>query len=186
MAHRRGSFRGRGISESQRRKKTWAGFGIAGIPNYGIELRLGVPGAAPLDAVVLAQFSSATSSKFVEGTLIRLRGSVDVPKSTAGDTTTSITVAFGIGFITDEAAAAVSVPNPATPEGASWDGWMFHRTGAQGNLDANSGVVDSKSMRKWNDGQSLVFVAGMSLPSLSTVATVQIVQVFLRGLILLP
>jgi len=128
---------------------------------------------------------SQEAQAFVEGTILRIRGSLDVPKSTTIPGTGAITVAFGIGFVTDEAFAAGGLPNPATNEGVDWDGWMFYRSNVQGSLDANAGIVDSKSMRRWQGGMTLAFIAG-GCSDEPTGFTGFNVQAILRLLILLP
>ncbi len=190
MAHRRGSFRGRsGISDAQRRKKSWTGFGVENNVETGLTISTGDTGGVAGSSLGLLIVSSANGAGlgFLEGTLIRMRGSVEIPKSTTpgfgGNSGT--TVAVGIGFASDEAALAGAVPNPAESLGADWDGWMFYRSQMQGNLDANSGVMDVKSMRKWQSGNSLIIVAGVST-SLVAGASDQTISMLIRGLFLLP
>jgi len=116
---------------------------------------------------------------------MRVRGSIELPKSTGAAGGIHHTVAFGMGFVTDEAFAVSAVPNPATPEGADWDGWLFYRAQLQGSLDANAGVVDSKAMRKWQSGMTFVLVAGQATDSVSG-ETAQTVATIFRSLFLLP
>ena len=189
MAHRRGSFRGRsfGISESQRRKKSWLGFADAGSEVTGNLLEIpDIAGAAGSSLVVSGITSPAAAQLgLLEGTIMRIRGSIEVPKSTISNVATKITVAYGIGFVTDEAFAVSAVPNPATPEGADWDGWLFYRAQLQGSLDANAGIVDSKAMRKWQSGMTFVQVAGQATDLVGG-TTAQNVATIFRGLFLLP
>jgi len=85
--------------------------------------------------------------------------------------------------VSDDAAAALAVPNPATATGYDWDGWMFLRQGNSAALEPNAEIVDVKAMRKWKSGDSIVFVAGFS--GLGT-PTNQVFPFSLRGLFLLP
>ena len=186
MAHRRSSFRGRGgISESQRRKKTWLSFAsVLTAETVGTELIIPpLVAAGGSTAVFGLPSANAAALGLLEGTIMRVRGSVEIPKSTVASN--FFVVAFGMGFVTDEAFAAGAVPNPATPEGADWDGWMIYRSQLQGNLDANSGVLDSKAMRKWQSGMTFVQVAGLATNDAAGAAS-QTVQTILRGLFLLP
>ena len=184
MAHRRGSFRGRsvGISQSQRRKKSWSAFAEAGNIYAGVRLVVPAPGAGPSSSLFVQGITSKNGAGFVEGTVIRIRGSIEVPKSDLG--IPEQTVAFGIGFVTDEAFAVSAVPNPATAVGADWDGWMFYRAQLQGSLDANAGIFDVKSMRKWQDGMTFALVAGIATEGAGSGAAQ--VSVIARALILLP
>ena len=88
--------------------------------------------------------------------------------------------------MTDEAAAASAVLNPATAAGADWDGWLFYRSNVAGVADANASVMDSKSMRKWQSGMSLVIVGGQAIDGFSTVSFAQTIEMGVRGLFLLP
>jgi len=182
------SFRGRGrvgISESQRRKKTWVGFGIAGNVINGFELKPASLVAAG-GSISLVSFSAKGSFSLEESTLMRIRGSVQVPKSTPGPNSgTNDVSAFGIAMVTDDAASVGAVPNPATVLGADWDGWLFYRSNVSGVLDANGTIFDAKAMRKFTGGQSLVFVAGLASDFVSGV-TAGITLVSCRGLFLLP
>jgi len=183
MAHRtRGRSLGR-IPDSIRRKKSWLSFGLAADPTFIIALQPATPaiGAPTVDVVAVA---SGDAPHLVEGTLIRMRGSILVPKS-SDDTVVADVMAFGIGFVTDEAAAAAAVPNPATVLGADWDGWMFFRSNVAAPVDTTGTIMDAKSMRKWNSGMSLVLVAGAATTNGTPVATAA-VQLQLRGLFLLP
>jgi len=185
MARNSRSFRSRGISESQRRKKSWFGFADAGSVQTGN--RLVVPaGVSPGSTLTIVGIDSATAASIgvLEGTVLRIRGSMDMPKSEVSSFSGDV-FAFGIGFVTDEAFNAGAVPNPASSEGPDWDGWLFYRSQAQGNLDANSGIVDSKAMRKWQSGTTLCLIAGNSNND-GAGPTGGIVTLLLRGLFLLP
>jgi len=159
MARRASSFRGRsGISESQRRKKTWTGFVVGTGMKNGFSLP--VP-AAPdnSESLALIFFPADGTAALSESTLLRIRGTVSIPKSTPASPVNTV-VAFGIAMVTNEAAAAGSVPNPATVFGADWDGWLFYRSTVLDTVETQAGIFDAKAMRKFNGGTSLVFVGG--------------------------
>jgi len=186
MANRsRSTFR-RGISETQRRKKAWIDMNPG--PAIGEDLSGGAifaPSHVGADeGVTVLQFPSQAG--FLESTILRIRGSLLVPKSSYSSSAfgTEIT-AFGIGIVSDEAAAASAVPNPATATGYDWDGWMFVRQAATTPVDPAGEVVDIKSMRKWQSGQSIVFVAGTATSNVAGMAGSNI-SMSLRGLFLLP
>ena len=183
MAHARGrTFRRGGISESQRRKKTWSGFtiGSSGFNGFTLEVPALV---APGSVLTLVSFSAAQTTSLAESTLMRLRGSVLVPKSTPDALSDQVTIAFGVAMVTDDAAALGAVPNPATILGSDWDGWLFYRANLAAPFDANATVMDAKAMRKFNGGMSLVFVGGQASDAASAESVS--IGVILRGLFLL-
>ena len=170
MAHRRGSFRGRGISDSQRRKKLWSAFqgpavneSSLGDPTITLnfELAAGPVLTSPQSQSFAHVFVAANDAGAIdpESTLMCLRGSLQLQKNAVGVGNIQ-TFAFGIGVLEAGAALLGAFPNPATPEGANWDGWMFYRSQAQGALDANAGQVDAKAMRKIQSGYALIMVMG--------------------------
>jgi len=178
----RSTFR-RGISETQRRKKAWIDM------NPGPALGFDSSGGAiiPPDVVggvpTVAVLAFPSQSGFLESTILRIRGNIKIPKSTYVEGAQSKVFAFGIGIVSDDAATALAVPNPATATGYDWDGWMFLRQGATEALEPNAEIVDVKSMRKWKSGDSIVFVAGLSGASAQTGIAFEF---SLRGLFLLP
>jgi len=182
----RSTFR-RGISQTQRRKKAWIDMNV--LPFFGKDLAGGEllppPIAGVGESVSLLQFPSQAG--FIESTILRIRGSITVPKSIytsdASDNTTI--TAFGIGIVSDQAAEALAVPNPATSTGYDWDGWMFLRQSGLDPLDANATTVDVKAMRKWQSGDSIVFVAGAATDAVAGYTSIA-VDFSLRGLFLLP
>jgi len=90
---------------------------------------------------------------------MRIRGSLNMQKNTiVALETTNFAVGFGV--METGAAAQAAFPNPATPEGADWDGWMFYRSLNSAIVDAASTIIDVKAMRKVQSGYSLVFVCG--------------------------
>jgi len=181
MGHRRSFRSGRsGISDAQRRKKTWSAVALQGFECDGLTIIPATPviGTATL---ALAQIRSSVAIEFVEGTILRIRGSLDVGKTSPG----ANTEAFGIAFVSDEAADAGVVPNPATVAGASWDGWMFYRSNVLSAVSSDGSILDSKAMRKWDGGQSLVLVSGACTESGSPGVPVG-TQISARFLFLLP
>ena len=106
----------------------------------------------------------ATSTQL---TLIRLRGIFHgFLKTGAADA--GFQMAVGVGLVTNEAFAvgATAVPGPISE--ADWDGWMYHRfvdihqaTATFDGGEANSNFdieVDTKAMRKWSEGYTLLTV----------------------------
>jgi len=198
MAHRRGSFVRR-VSPAQRRKKAWAAFRAfpqsttSGTVATSIILNFsgntdGVsnPGVASFGYVFPTGKESGALD--AESTLIRIRGSLILDKNVVGATEFEAH-AFGIGVMETGAALLGSFPNPASPEGSNWDGWMFYRSISTAVLDAEASIVDVKSMRKIESGYSLIFVAGVhvttdddSVPAIAGVNA----EFTSRGLFFLP
>jgi len=181
----RSTFR-RGISETQRRKKAWIDMNVGPIaPGADISGSALTPPdlVAPGDSVSLLQFPS--QSGFLESTILRIRGNLTVPKSVYFDGDSLTVSAFGIGIVSDDAASALAVPNPATATGYDWDGWLFLRQGNSEALEPNAEIVDVKAMRKWKSGDSIVFVAGLATATPAG-ATGSKFAFSLRGLFLLP
>jgi len=186
-------FRGRGrstrvarIPESMRRKKTWIGFSAVGSETIGLNLDPGLPAiGAPVVAIASVTSLEASAAGLLEGTLMRIRGSIIVTKSDISGAVSDVVIAFGIGFVTDEAAAAGAVPNPATAAGADWDGWLFYRSNLAAPLDANAAVMDSKAMRKWDGGQSLVLIGGAATDAATPTGFTN-TTLIVRALFLLP
>jgi len=182
MGHRRGSFRGQRVSETQRRKRSWQAFTDT-LDSWRIVLNPPALVSAGSTLALVSFDGAGTFPGLIESTILRMRGMLDMPKSVMTAATQTIQ-AFGIGFVTNEAALAGAVPNPATASGAEWDGWMFIRTSTQIALDIQGTVLDIKAMRKWDTGQSLVFVAGAETDSTTTGN--DLFKMSIRGLFLLP
>jgi len=163
---RRGSFRGRsaGISDSQRRKKSWIALGDEASPTLAGFFLFPSGIGSPGESQALLRFDAAGAfPSLIESTILRMRGYVDVPKSILTNAATATVEAVGIGFVTTEASFAVGgVPNPASLNGAEWDGWMFLRSSSQVSVDNQGTLLDIKAMRKWQSGTSLVIVHGFS------------------------
>jgi len=201
MAHRRGSSRFRGISDSQRRKKVWGPLtafavdedaSVSGEQSNTLNFQLSVgatlPGTQSRSIGYVFGVGGADAIQ-PESTLLRLRGSLQMDKnSIAGDGIE--TFAFGIGVMEVGAALLASYPNPATPEGSNWDGWMFYRSLNSGVIDAASTFVDVKSMRKIQSGYALVLVSGQSKAPFTVGGNATLgamsAQFTSRGLFLLP
>jgi len=200
MAHRR-SFRGRGISDSQRRKKSWiqistparfAGAGTTTAETSNLQFSLPLDAAPSLtDFRQTAGFFSdlTTLGLPAESTILRIRGSVLFGKNDAISNDVTM-LAMGIGVLESTAAAAGVVPNPATPDGGSWDGWMWHRSQQSTALDVEGTVFDVKSMRKVQGGYSMILVFGRHIQNVIDVPVDPVSQIEasinLRVLVLLP
>jgi len=123
-----------------------------------------------------------------ESTLLRIRGSLQMVKNSVQAVLLE-TQAFGIGVMETTAALLGAFPNPASPSGADWDGWMFYRSLMSGIVDATGSVIDVKSMRKIQSGYSLIFVSGsyaVTTDDSATQAPAIVSQLVARGLFLLP
>jgi len=164
---RRGSFRGRGISQSQRRKKTWVqivelvsdtakpGFTSA----FAVDVIGGVlVGESSKAVVILASGDGTGGAPLVsvlpdESTILRARGSLVFPKNTASPgqlIKEEFSVGFGVTGLTDT--DSNSYPGPLSDP--SWDGWMFLRQSAVAPVDSIGTAVDVKAMRKIKSGDA--------------------------------
>jgi len=206
MAHRRGgSFRRGGISDSQRRKKTWISAKAAtaavggGDASFMTALQITLP--APLaglgDRVFggIALFQDPTglpeggevSTLPEESTILRARGSLLFPKSDPTSGVEPLTIdqqsAFGIGVTDVRSLSAGVFPTPIID--SDWDGWMFLRQSTVLPVDAIGTVVDIKSMRKIMSGDALFFAAE-TINGASTGGTATSWTFDMRFLILLP
>jgi len=199
MAHARRSFRGRGISDSQRRKKSWIQVTGPTVSSDGVVTANQTPnmnliiagniGGSTTEGNSVGLISDPVLDKVpAESTILRIRGSVNLPKNTIG-TSEVDNFAIGIGVMESTAAGLGAFPNPATPDGGAWDGWMWYRSQQAASLDANASIIDVKSMRKVQSGSSIVIVTGRfssgTMGNLGVGAADQ-VQINLRALILLP
>jgi len=201
MAHRRGSFRGRGISESQRRKKLWNAFS-AGAVDDTIQgtvqqttlnfAATGVLAPASGDSAAVAfvfDAGNAAGNIAPESTLMRIRGSLNIDKNTV-TATDLLNVAFGIGVMESGAANQSAFPIPSSAAGSDWDGWMFYRSLNSAVADATGSMVDVKAMRKIQSGYSLFFVVSATIVSFDDGAPAANInfdaQFTGRGLFLLP
>ncbi len=194
------SFRGRGISQTQRRKKTWvstviAAGGAANSPGFNSTVGINIapnltPGNNSTAGLILMSGDGTQASPFVgglpsESTILRMRGSLSFPKNTydaAGLVNNQFAIGYGVSGISD--LNADSYPTPISH--ADWDGWMFLRQSAINPVDSQGTMVDVKAMRKVQDGDvffiSAETVAGDGTPS----ATNQQWLLDLRILLLLP
>ena len=199
MAHR-GSFRRSGISQSQRRKKSWTNLSVLAQNETEISSVSSNTLNFAQDAGVVAVSSGEFALGYVfdpvsggpgleaESTILRIRGSLELEKNSVGIVTT--TRAIGIGVMETQAALLGAFPNPATPDGANWDGWLFYRSIAQGAADANAGTLDAKSMRKLPSGSSLIIVMGAQSIQIDGTASIFAPAISgfctLRALMMLP
>jgi len=188
MAHRNRGFGGRGgISESQRRKKSWRsmpGSGTAGEEGNSFFLQTASIGG-PGGHTTTLFFGTTFNPEIAEATILRIRGTIDVQKSSILAAGADI-YALGICVASEHSAGVIDgVPNPASAEGADWDGWMFLRSAAQIALDITGTVVDVKAMRKIKSGDALCIVAGFAT-SQPTGGPIGTFTGSLRGLFLLP
>ena len=115
-------------------------------------------------AVIISSFTNTLQSF----TVVRLRGLVSISPATLGETHSI--GAFGIIKVTPEAFAIglTAIPTPWTDSGD--DGWIFHSyytvdqrpgTGSVTNmlsLSRDQIVIDSKAMRKVDQGEVLISV----------------------------
>jgi len=142
---------------SQRRKTAW-GFGP---DSTGQTI-------STSGKVFLSSFVSLVGQQ--EATIVRIRGYLELLLITSDAAEGGFQGGFGIALTTAEAVAAgvAAVPGPVTD--AEWDGWIVHRFFSIHTVTATiaDGVnargvrfgvdIDSKAMRKMNDGQSLFAV----------------------------
>ena len=165
MLHARRSFRGR--SKSQMRKKTWSPFEVGGFLGLNFDL------TTPSNNQVASFFVFTPRPDVEESTILRthLDGYVDWSKTTSGSGISVATAALGLAIVTFEAANGGSIPNPATSEGASWDGWYTYwsecvENGSTGFastfIEPRRITIDSKAMRKLESGNVIVVVGGFS------------------------
>ena len=165
MALRRG-FRGPAMGARPKRINKW-GFG----PDAR-ELQVSSSGAALWTSGIQLTVES-------EATLVRIRGNGLVYLNTASVVDDGYRWAAGIALVSDEAfvAGVASVPDPRDDNEADWDGWIWHRfgylhsplvgitagaqqSGADGLVERF--VIDSKAMRKWSNGYTLMGVLGQT------------------------
>ena len=149
---------------SQRRKTAW-----------GIGTQTGTDGSSQSISAAGKTIATGAFQPVQDGlTVVRTRGELLLLLRSTSGGNTGFHGAFGIGLITDEAAAAgaASVPGPIANE--DWDGWLYHRyfslatAAAMGDTvssaddipNAVSAVlrleVDSKAMRKFDTGNTMV------------------------------
>ena len=103
-----------------------------------------------------------------KSTIVRVRGSLQAYLKTTAAADDGFHCAVGLALVTDEAFAvgATAVPGPISE--IDWDGWMYHRifdvhaTGGTASdtigLSVAQFEVDSKAMRKWDEGNTLMAV----------------------------
>jgi len=204
MAHRR--FRGRGISDSQRRKKAWIGLKqlVPGTPGSGdgsfttsikLTTPIGSGSTAPgnFSSAIAAfisdpdpQIGEEASTLPEECTILRARGSLLFPKTVPGTVANQIDIQHSFGFgVTDIRSIASGIaPGPILD--VDWDGWMFLRQSTVAPVDSVGSAVDVKAMRKIKTGDAF-FVAATAMDVAGGAFVPTADWIFdLRLLILLP
>jgi len=199
---RRGSFRRSGVSQSQRRKKTWislkAATGAVDADASAFQTSLimtssnmaaKIGGFAKVaraaisvgDAVVGDEQSSFPE----ESTILRARGSLLFPKIDVGSVGVLVDQQFAFGFgVTDlRSLTEGSFPGPIID--SDWDGWMFLRQSTVSAVDSIGTVVDVKAMRKIQTGDAF-FVAAETVSGDGVTLNFGTWVFDLRLLILLP
>jgi len=161
MAHTRkfrSSFRG-----GQRRKKTW----VQAMATIGsgstLQPLIVVPTVGPPAVDAFARIvdifipgSPDNNQIPTESTVLRIRGQLNVEKSTAA----GLTIGFGICVMDLPQVPADSDDLPGPLSSPEWDGWMFMRGPSEfAPLDVNATQYDVKAMRKVEGGQRLAFVS---------------------------
>lgn len=200
MAHRRP--RGRGISEAQRRKKTWVQLksevNAAGgnESQFQTSFMIGVPAsigavggtektafAAISDPAVPVGLGDEVSTLPEESTILRMRGSLVFPPHVTAVANIPSQYAIGYGVTDIRSIVGGAFPGPIID--ADWDGWMFLRQSGVGPLDAFGSEVDVKAMRKLQGGDTF-FVAVESVAGTGAGADAAEWNFDLRLLLLLP
>ncbi len=143
----------------------------------------GVVAVASGASAILAFFAPGDVS-MVKPTIVRTRGILDVQLQTyAADLT--IGGAFGLCVVSDEAvvAGAASIPRPF--DDAGWDGWFVWQA-FSGHFDVTTDVgrvgldggsrqyeIDSKSMRKVNDNETVVLMVESQTGAINVVSHIR-------------
>jgi len=200
MAHRRSFKGGGGISDSQRRKKTWITLKVANGATgsstlFNTVLALNV-GATPTNAGGRAQTTFGVIDDQVSGlgdevsslpdecTILRARGSLLFPKNVPGALVGMLDQhVFGFGVTDIRSIVNASVPGPITD--GDWDGWMFLRQSSVSPLDSMGTIVDVKAMRKIKTGDAF-FLTAETVAATSAGSPAADYIFDLRLLILLP
>ncbi len=201
MAHRRGSFRGRGISESQRRKKTWisvktatggsgslaSAFTTANIMETPVTTASAGSFGTDIFALVsdpVVEQGEEASTLPEECTILRARGSLLFPKNlAAAGPIIEDNYSWGFGVTDIRSIQGFSAPGAIID--ADWDGWMFLRQSGVSPVDSMGTMVDVKAMRKIKNGDALFFSA-QAVNGGSTITPAGQFLFDLRLLILLP
>jgi len=172
MARR--AFRGRGISQSQRRKKTWVQLkfliaGGAATPGFSTTeaFRITAPsapdGASARSGTISASGSGIGSDPLVsslprESTILRVRGSLTFPVSKFDPAALQLDTAFSMGFGVTQLSDLNIDSYPGPISDADWAGWMFLRQGSQAPIDATGTIVDVKAMRKVKTDETFIIM----------------------------
>jgi len=176
MAHSRRGFRGRGISDSQRRKKTWisvkqdSAVRIPGDAQFLTAITITTPlSAAAGGAISDAGFILVSDPEAGEGdevstlpeecTILRARGSLLFPANGIPSTGGRISEQFVFGFGVTDIRSLVLGVTPGPIIDSDWDGWMFLRQSGSKPVDSQGTLVDVKAMRKIKTGDAFFFAA---------------------------
>jgi len=167
-------FRGRGISQAQRRKKTWVGMkelAAAGAASPGFltsfhlePITTAVGGDGGRDGFIAMTGDGSGTDPFLgtlpaESTILRIRGSLLFPKNEFMVEPQGLTKQFSFGIGVTGISDNVVSSYPAPISDVDWDGWMFLRGSAVAPVDSVGSVIDIKAMRKVNDGEALFAMA---------------------------
>ncbi len=201
MAHRRGGFRGRGISQSQRRKKAWIAVKQANTSvtatgslfTTAIHLETAVTPAssggqtsstrALIDEGIQG-LGDEVSTLPEESTILRIRGSLLMPKNSIG-VAQQVADNYSFGFGVTDIRSIVGGSSPLPISDVDWDGWMFLRQSASVALDSNATILDVKAMRKIKTGDAF-FATAQAVTGDTTATPVGNFLFDLRLLMLLP
>ena len=122
------------------------------------------------------------------GTIVRIRGAIELVLSSVGSVLDGYDGAIGIGIVSTPAFAigVTAMPTPITEIG--WEGWMYHRffsihaSDAALDIESLKIELDTKAMRKVNT-EEVVFAA---IEVVETGAAVMTVRLGSRMLLKLP
>ena len=158
------------LRQGQRRKTSWVGQADQAFVSVGANA-----------SAIIASFPNSGNFE-VPVTLVRSRGSLSVvPQSFAADV--NVIGAFGAGIVTDEAFAAGAGSIPGPWSNSDWEGWFIWETvnyfydvttNDSRMLFPSGTVIDSKAMRKFDTGETMVFMFESQGPALSVSAPVRL------------
>ena len=169
MPNGRRFVRGGGLRPSQRRKSTWVGQADQAFVSVGANA-----------SAIIASFPN-TGNFDVPVTLIRSRGLLSVVPQVF---TTDVNVigAFGAAIVSAQAFAAGAGSIPGPWSNADFEGWFIWQavsyfydvTTDVGRLVFPTQEIDSKAMRKFDTGETIVFMFESQAPALSVSAPVRL------------
>ncbi len=142
------------VGRSVRRKTTWVG----PADQQFVSVATGA-------SVIIASFDPQGAAMLAP-TIVRTRGQISFRWNTTGADST-LSGAFGVGIVSDEAFAAGTASIPRPFDDADWGGWLLWGAFAM-QLDFNTGVgaqmlyetreADSKAMRKVTANETVVLM----------------------------